>query len=64
VGGRRRYGRVIIFAIIYNWEPVAIMKPYKKVREDRRLGITEVIEDLKAMETLNVGEIKGLVRRI
>jgi hypothetical protein len=40
------------------------MKLYKKVREDKRLGIMEVIEDLKAMETLNVGEIKGLIRRI
>jgi hypothetical protein len=40
------------------------MKPYKKVREDRRLGIMEVIKDLKAMETLNVGEIRGLVKRI
>jgi hypothetical protein len=64
VGGRRRYGQVIIFAVIYNWELVAIMKPYKKVREDRCLGTIEVIEDLKAMETLNVGEIKGLIRRI
>ena len=40
------------------------MKPYKKVREDRRLGTTKVIKDLRAMETLNVGEIRGLVRRI
>jgi hypothetical protein len=40
------------------------VKPYKKVREDRRLRIIEVIEDLKAIETLNVGEIKGLVKRI
>jgi hypothetical protein len=40
------------------------MKPYKKVREDRRLGIIEVIKDLKAIETLNVGKIKGLVKRI
>jgi hypothetical protein len=64
VGGRRRYGRVVIFAVVYDWEPVAIVKPYKKVREDRRLGTTEVIEDLGAMETLNVGEIRGLVGRI
>jgi hypothetical protein len=64
VGRQRRYGQVVIFAVIYNWELVAIIKPYKKVREDRRLGITEVIEDLRAMETLNVGEIRGLVRRI
>jgi hypothetical protein len=64
MGGRRQYRRVVIFAVIYNWEPVAIVKPYKKVQEDRRLGTTEVIEDLKAMETLNVGEIKGLIRRI
>jgi hypothetical protein len=40
------------------------MKPYKKVREDRRLRIIKVIKDLKAMETLNVGEIKGLIKRI
>jgi hypothetical protein len=40
------------------------VKPYKKVREDRRLGITKVIKDLKAMKTLNVGEIRGLVRQI
>jgi hypothetical protein len=40
------------------------MKPYKKVREDKRLGIIEVIKDFKAMETLNVGEIKGLIKRI
>jgi hypothetical protein len=34
------------------------------VQKDRRLGIIEVIKDLKAMETLNVSEIKGLVKRI
>jgi hypothetical protein len=40
------------------------VKPYKKVREDRRLRTTKVIKDLRAIETLNVGKIKGLVRRI
>jgi hypothetical protein len=40
------------------------VKPYKKVREDRRLRTIEVIKDLRAMETLNVGEIRGLVRQI
>jgi hypothetical protein len=40
------------------------MKPYKKVREDKRLRIIKVIKDLKAIETLNVGEIKGLIKRI
>jgi hypothetical protein len=40
------------------------VKPYKKVREDKCLGTIEVIKDLKAIETLNVGEIKGLIRRI
>jgi hypothetical protein len=40
------------------------MKPYKKVREDKRLRIIEVIKDLKAIKTLNVGKIKGLIKRI
>jgi hypothetical protein len=64
MGGQRQYRRVVIFAIVYDWELVAIIKPYKKVQEDRRLGIIEVIKDLKAIETLNVGEIKGLIKRI
>jgi hypothetical protein len=40
------------------------MKLYKKVREDRRLGIIEVIKDLKAIKTLNINEIKGFIKRI
>jgi hypothetical protein len=34
------------------------------VQEDRRLRIIEVIKDLKAIETLNISEIKGLIKRI
>jgi hypothetical protein len=34
------------------------------VREDKRLGIIEVIKDFKAIETLNISEIKGFIKRI
>jgi hypothetical protein len=34
------------------------------VQEDRRLRIIEVIKDLKAIKTLNVGKIKGFIKRI
>jgi hypothetical protein len=40
------------------------VKPYKKVQKDKRLRIIEVIKDFKAIKTLNVGEIKGLIKRI
>jgi hypothetical protein len=34
------------------------------VQEDKRLRIIKVIKDLKAIETLNVSEIKDLIKRI
>ena len=62
--GVRRYGQVVIFAIVHDWEPVAVVKPYRKVQEDKEFGIVVVQGTLGGMEVIRVGQIGGLVGRI
>lgn len=40
----RKYGRVSIFAVVYTWEPVAIIRPFSAVEESLDVGTTEVTE--------------------
>ena len=62
-GGSRRYGQVVIFATLSDWEPVAIVRPFKKVEEVRQFGTTRIVEDLGKMEVITVNCIQGLVGR-
>lgn len=63
-GGVRQYGRVIIFAIVYDWEPIAVVRRYRQVEEDREIGITVVVQSEGRMETITVQQIGGLIGRI
>lgn len=60
----RQYGQVTIFAEVYNWEAVALVRSYKKVLEDEILGTTVVEEDLGGLKLILVSEIEGLIGRI
>lgn len=61
--GRRRYGRVVVFAHCWDWEPVAIVRPYRAVVEES-YGRTCVDGGFAAMETILLPEIGGLVGRL
>lgn len=61
--GRRRYGRVVVFAQCWNSEPVAIVRPYGSVIEES-YARTCVDGGFAAMETIQLSEIGGLVGRL
>ena len=63
-GTRRRYGLVEIFAECWDWEAMAIVKPFRNTSEDLETGTVVVLDALGARKCVRVCEIGGLVGRI
>ncbi|KAG4427834.1 hypothetical protein IFR05_016683 [Cadophora sp. M221] len=63
--GKSKYGRVVVFFNVLDWEAVALVRPFKNVVLDYALG-TPLVEDtgLSALELVPVTTIGGLVGRI
>ena len=61
---QRQYGQVVIFAEVYNWEPVALIRRFKQVRENTDLETTIVGDRMGAIEAIAVRDIGGLIGRI
>jgi hypothetical protein len=61
--GRRQYGQVVIFAIVWDWEAIAIVQPLKRYVEFNGQVIA-LPGELGRMTPLKVTEIGGLVGRI
>lgn len=62
--GERRFGRVIVFLNVYDWEAMAVVREFRAV-EERYSGLAAVTdEQYKAMVLIPVASIGGLVGRI
>jgi hypothetical protein len=53
-----------MFANVYDWEPVAVVKAYDQVVQDRELETLVARGELGGMETIKVSDIGGLIGRI
>ncbi len=62
--GRQLYGQVLVFAICYDWEPIAIVKPYQKVKENRSKATKWVVNDMRGLTGVKAKLIGGLIGRI
>jgi hypothetical protein len=61
--GKREFGQVLIFAIAHDWEAIAIVKPFKWVKEHKS-GNSVALPSMGRMEPVKATEIGGLVGRI
>jgi len=58
-----RYGRVELFCQAYDWDYVAVVRPYEKAIRDE-YGRLQAVGGLGAMEIILTTEISGLIGRI
>lgn len=62
--GEHRFGRAVVFFNVYDWEALALVRPYREV-EEGEFGVTIVKdEQFKAQTLITVARIGGLVGRI
>ena len=63
----KRYGRVVWFAECCDWDPVALVIPFKRVEFDERSCILTVVDGPDAtapLEVVDLDDIGGLVGRL
>ncbi len=63
-GGKRQYGQVTIFAEVYDYEPIALIRRFKNVKENKVMETTIVGDTMGALELILVQDIGGLIGRI
>jgi len=68
-GGRitkrvKKWGQVVVFIEVLNWEAVAIVKPFKEEVPNKRFGTVSVGGGTTSMEVVTIANIGGLIGRI